>query len=194
MKNAIRRPIFMVACIAAAAIIVAVHEWPYINWKQVSGPVDQRPLVIRQDAKGDGRFNSRRSGNRRHRGIDLAAPLNSPVRAIRSGKALEVGSHKGLGLFVRLQHSGNLQTLYAHLNAVHIKGGERIRQGQVIGTIGKTGNAKHPWIAPHVHLEVVRSGTPIDPAQIGLAASDAGAVVAKDADAQDESSETLGGE
>ena len=131
-------------------------------------PIDARPLVIRQDAKGDGHFLSPRSGNRRHRGIDLTAQLNSPVRAIRSGRVAEVGTHPGLGRFVKLSHGGRLHSLYAHLNRVSVEPGQRVRQGELIGTVGKTGNARHRWITPHVHLEIVRDGQPVNPAAFGL--------------------------
>ena len=146
----------------------AALELPYLNWHPVVPPVDARPLLIRQDAKGDGRFLSPRSGMRRHRGIDLSAALDSPVRAIRSGTVVQVGVHRGLGRFVELEHRGHLRSLYAHLNMVNVAPGARIRQGAVIGTVGKTGNARHRWITPHVHLEVLREGEPIDPRTLGL--------------------------
>lgn len=123
---------------------------------------------MRHDAKDDGSFNSRRSGHRRHRGIDFAAPLDSPVRAIRSGTVVQVGLHRGLGRFVELERPRQMRTLYAHLNAVRVEVGTRVRQGEMIGTIGKTGNAKHPWIRPHRHLEVLKANQPIDPHMVGL--------------------------
>ncbi|MBI4343128.1 MAG: M23 family metallopeptidase [Candidatus Omnitrophica bacterium] len=159
---------FWVGLLAGCGVTLAVLEVPYLNWHPVVPPIDQRPLVIRQDAKGDGHFQSPRSGNRRHRGIDLAAALNSPVRAIRSGRVVEVGTHRGLGRFVALEHRERLRSLYAHLNHVSVEPGQRIRQGEPIGTVGKTGNARHRWIIPHVHLEVLQHGAPVDPAALGL--------------------------
>jgi murein DD-endopeptidase MepM/ murein hydrolase activator NlpD len=146
----------------------AIGELPYVNWAPVGPPVDGQPLLVRQDAKGDGRFGAPRSGRRMHRGVDLAAPLESPVRAIRSGRVAEVGSHRGLGRFVVLEHRGGLSSLYGHLAAASVEAGARVRQGQQIGTVGKTGNARHPWITPHVHLEIARDGEPVDPAALGL--------------------------
>ena len=153
-------------------LLIAAYELPYFNWRVVVPPVDARPLRIRQDAKGNGRFFAPRSGRRRHRGIDLVADLNSPVRAIRSGTVVQVGEHRGLGRFVELEHPHHMGSLYAHLKDVSVRVGERVRQGAVIATVGKTGNARHPWITPHLHLEVWRAGNPIDPRSLGLAVLD----------------------
>ena len=173
--------------VLGCALTLIVFQVPYMNWVPVMPPVDARPLVIRHDAKGDGHFASPRSGGRHHRGVDLAAALNSPVRAIRSGTVVQVGTHRGLGRFIELEHSHGLHSLYAHLNGVRVDAGEKIKQGEIIGTVGKTGNARHPWITPHLHLEVLRDGVPIDPLSLGLRAVDTPAlatdrqVVAKDA-------------
>ena len=149
-------------------LTIAALELPYLNWRSVVPPVDARPLVIRQDAKGDGRFQSPRSGHRRHQGIDLVAPLDSPVRAVRSGTVLQVGMHRGLGRFIELQHRHGVRTRYAHLQTAGVEPGQRVRQGAVIGAVGKTGNARHAWITPHLHLEVLQDGEPIDPQTLGL--------------------------
>ena len=151
-------------------LAVAALELPYINWRPVAAPVDTRPLVIRKDARGDGRFRSPRSGHRRHRGVDLVAQLNSPVRAIRSGRVVEVGFHRGLGRFIELEHGSALRSLYAHLSDVSVGPGTRVRQGEAIGAVGKTGNARHAWITPHLHLEVLQDGEPVDPQTLGVQA------------------------
>jgi murein DD-endopeptidase MepM/ murein hydrolase activator NlpD len=83
---------FWAGLVLGATLSAAAIELPYVNWHPVVPPVDGRPLLIRQDAKGDGRYLSRRSGDRRHQGIDLSAALDSPVRAIRSGRVVDVGS------------------------------------------------------------------------------------------------------
>jgi murein DD-endopeptidase MepM/ murein hydrolase activator NlpD len=150
----------------AAAVLIL----PYVNWQPIVPPLDERPLVIRHDAKGDGRFSAPRSGARRHRGIDLAAALHAPVRAIRSGVVVQVGAHRGLGRFVELEHRHQVRSLYAHLQQVHVVPGARVRQGARIGTVGKTGNARHPWISPHLHLEIVKAGVAVDPKTLGLEA------------------------
>lgn len=148
------------------------QQLPYVNWADTAAPLDHRPLVIRRDAKGDGRFGSPRSGNRRHRGVDLEAPVGSPVRAIRSGRVLATGRHRGLGRYLELEHGAQMRSLYAHLGTVAVEVGDRVRQGQVIATVGKTGNARHPLIKPHLHLEIVQAGQPLDPTVLGLTVVD----------------------
>jgi murein DD-endopeptidase MepM/ murein hydrolase activator NlpD len=163
-------------------LTVLVLELPYVNWHPIVPPLDQVPLAIRQDAKGDGRFLAPRSGGRRHRGVDVAAPLGSPVRAVRSGTVLETGLHRGLGRFVVIEHRSALRSLYAHLHEIQVDAGARVRQGEIVGTVGKTGNAKHPWITPHLHLEVTRRGKPLDPRQLGLALAEPSAGAAQEAE------------
>ncbi|MBI3330637.1 MAG: M23 family metallopeptidase [Candidatus Omnitrophica bacterium] len=168
----LKRRAWLAWLVVGGGLVAAGYELPYVDWQAVVPPVDAQPLIVRVDAKGDGRFWSLRSGNRRHRGVDLAAPLHSPVRAIRSGTVTETGSHRGLGRFIELSHRGGLRSLYAHLARVDVEPGARVRQGDVIGLVGKTGNARHRWITPHVHLEVWRNGEPIDPATLGLAVTE----------------------
>jgi len=147
--------------------VVAVQV-PYINWRPVVYPIDADVLQVRQDAKGDGRFGASRSGRRSHRGVDLLAPLDSPVRAIRSGTVIEIGTHRGLGRFVEVSHGRGLTSLYAHLASTAVEQGDRVTQGQLLGTVGKTGNARHLWISSHLHLEVARRGEVVDPSTLGL--------------------------
>ena len=154
--------------VLGCALTVAAVELPYANWQEVAAPLDTDTLMIRQDVKGDGRFLAPRSGHRRHRGIDLVAELNSPVHAILSGTVAQVGVHRGLGRFVELEHRHQIHSLYAHLNDVQVAPGQRVRQGAVIGTVGKTGNARSRWVTPHVHLEVLKNGEPVDPQTLGL--------------------------
>ncbi|MBI3320257.1 MAG: M23 family metallopeptidase [Candidatus Omnitrophica bacterium] len=147
----------------------AAQSLVYRDWRLTASPFgEDQQLLLRQDAKGDGRFGAPRSGHRRHRGIDLEAPVGSPVRAIRSGVVIATGIHRGLGRYLELEHRQGLRSLYGHLETTTVEVGDRVRQGQRIATVGKTGNAKHPVIKPHLHLEILRAGTPLDPATIGL--------------------------
>jgi murein DD-endopeptidase MepM/ murein hydrolase activator NlpD len=160
------------AAAGMAALILGVTQGPYVNWRPAAAPLDVAPMLIRHDAKGDGRFLSPRSGNRQHRGVDIAAPLDAPVRAIRSGRVATAAIHRGLGKYVVVDHGGSLTSLYAHLNTMTVREGQRVRQGEQLGTVGKTGNARHRWITPHLHLEVLAEGRPMDPASYGLQIAD----------------------
>ncbi len=159
---------FWIGWVVGVGVVLAALELPYVNWRSAAPPLDERPLIIRHDAKGDGRFQAPRSGRRQHRGIDLAAAIGDPVRALRSGHVLEIGTHRGFGKFVELEHRGGLRSLYAHLDTIEVEPGAHIRQGQRIGTVGKTGNARSPLMTPHLHVEVAKDGRMIDPASLGL--------------------------
>lgn len=159
---------FWVGLVAVCGLLGAARELSFMNWHPIVAPIDLQPLVLRQDARGDGRFQAPRSGHRTHRGIDLAAAVGTPVRTVRSGTVVKVGHHRGLGHYVELKHRGKVRSLYAHLQKAVVEPGARVRQGAIIGTVGKSGNAKHPWITPHLHLEILRDGTPVDPQRLGL--------------------------
>ncbi len=160
--------VLLLGFVLGAGSVWAGETLFFLNWAPAVSPVEEDTLLIRHDAKGSGAFGAPRSGNRRHRGVDLEAPVGTPVCAIRSGQVLEIGRHKGLGLFVVLEHGHDLRSVYAHLDQTQVEVGQRVRQGRKIGTVGKTGNARHPSITPHLHLEVLRDGEPIDPATLGF--------------------------
>ena len=167
---------FVPGMVCGIAIGWAAQQLPYVDWREVIAPVDQDQLLLRHDAKGDGRFGAPRSGNRRHRGVDIEAPLGSPVRSIRSGRVIASGKHRGLGRYLELEHRDHVRSLYAHLETMAVDVGDRVRQGQLIGTVGKTGNARSPLITPHLHLEILHGGEPVDPAMLGLALVEPAAV------------------
>ena len=160
----------VLAMVVVCGAIIAIYEAPYLNWRCCAPPVDAQPLVIRQDAKGDGRFLASRSGHRRHRGLDLVADLNSPVHAIHSGRVVKTGYHHGFGRFVDIEHQPGLHSVYAHLASIEVRPGTRVRQGEAIGTVGKTGNARSRLVTPHLHLEIVKDGDSVDPRSLGLQA------------------------
>jgi murein DD-endopeptidase MepM/ murein hydrolase activator NlpD len=96
-----------------------------------------------------------------HRAVDLAGRMGDPVKAALKGTVLHVDNNRNLGNFIILKH-GEYQTLYAHLSAVLVKAGEEISQGQLIGKVGETGYTT----GPHLHFEVFRNGTRINPLEI----------------------------
>ena len=158
--------------VGAALGSVGAHQLVTRDWKSIAAPLETSPMLIREDAKGSGHFGAPRNGERRHKGLDLVAPVGSPVRAIRGGLVIATGAHRGLGRYLILEHRGGMRSLYAHLEDVKVGVGGRIRQGQVIATVGKTGNAKSSVITPHLHLEVARDGKLLDPETLGLALVD----------------------
>jgi murein DD-endopeptidase MepM/ murein hydrolase activator NlpD len=98
-------------------------------------------------------------GRHWHSGIDLAAARGTPVMATLPGIATVILSATGYGLHVIIDHGGGLSSLYGHLDTVLIETGDAVMAGEVIGTVGSTGNAT----GPHLHFEIRRDGIPEDP-------------------------------
>ena len=65
---------------------------------------------------------------------------------------------------IRIRHNSKLKTAYAHLHRIKVKSGTRVKQGQVIGTVGSTGRST----GPHLHYEVLKNGTQVNPRSVDL--------------------------
>ncbi len=91
------------------------------------------------------------TGDRRlHAGVDLGAPLGTPVLAAYAGRVVLADFLGGYGLAIVLEHNqGTQQTLYGHLSEIFVKPGETIKQGMTIGRVGSTGLST----GPHLHFE-----------------------------------------
>jgi peptidoglycan hydrolase-like protein with peptidoglycan-binding domain len=99
-------------------------------------------------------------GTRFHAGIDLLAPSGTAVRAAAPGRVAYAGwIAGGWGKLVVVAHTRRVRTMYAHLSAVAVDVGERVRTGSPIGKVGATGNAS----GPHLHFEVRLDGAAVDP-------------------------------
>ncbi|MBI3333558.1 MAG: M23 family metallopeptidase [Candidatus Omnitrophica bacterium] len=122
------------------------------------------PLQVREDPYGSGLFGSRRNGGRRHRGVDWVAPVGTPVLAAKSGRAFLGRLRNGMGRYVEVRHPDGSVTRYGHLKTVAIRDGGRIRRGEVVGAVGKSGNARRRLIQPHLHFEIWnKEGEAVDP-------------------------------
>jgi murein DD-endopeptidase MepM/ murein hydrolase activator NlpD len=100
--------------------------------------------------------------SRPHRGIDYSAPTGTPVYAAGDGRVAQSGYSASNGNFVVVQHAGNYATKYLHLHKRSVKAGDRVKQHQVIGTVGATGWAT----GPHLHYEFLVNGVHTNPAKI----------------------------
>ena len=96
-----------------------------------------------------------------HIGNDLAAAQGTAVLAAADGVVRTAGSHKSYGNYVRILHADGDETLYAHMQYLFVRAGERVTAGQTLGTVGQTGNAT----GPHLHFEILHKGLRYDPAQ-----------------------------
>ncbi|MGA2127293.1 MAG: M23 family metallopeptidase [Xanthobacteraceae bacterium] len=101
-----------------------------------------------------------------HTGVDWAAPIGTPIYASGNGAVEKAGWESGYGKYVRLRHNNGYETAYGHMSAFArgIQPGVRVRQGQVIGYVGSTGQST----GPHVHYEILVNGRFVDPMRIKL--------------------------
>lgn len=118
---------------------------------------------------GPGLGQSREGGRRRHQGMDIFAPMGTPVYAVADGEVVYSerrsgdGGGSGFGMAVQLKHSDGYTTKYAHLSRLKGYGrGDRVSAGDVIGYVGDTGNAK--GTPSHLHFEIWKNRTMQEPA------------------------------
>lgn len=96
-----------------------------------------------------------------HTGVDIPRPAGTPIFASAAGTVVRVvHSGVGYGRYVVIDHHNGYTTLYAHASATHVSVGQRVNQGDVIASVGRTGNAT----GNHLHFEVRRNGRIMDPA------------------------------
>jgi murein DD-endopeptidase MepM/ murein hydrolase activator NlpD len=94
-----------------------------------------------------------------HTGLDFRAATGDPVRATANGKVASSGWAGGYGRMVEIDHGNGLSTRYGHLSEIHVKVGDQIKIGQVVGAVGSTGRST----GPHLHYETRIEGEAVDP-------------------------------
>ena len=104
--------------------------------------------------------------NKKHQGVDFAAPTGTPIMAAGTGHIEFVGNNGGAGKYIRIKHLNGYKTSYSHLSkyASSIQKNVKVRQGQVIGYVGNTGLST----GPHLHYEVIFNGKRINPMKMKL--------------------------
>jgi len=99
--------------------------------------------------------------SRFHNGVDLAGTVGTPVVAAMSGKVSMLGFNPNYGRYVILSHAEGFQTLYGHLDGVRVRKGARVKQGELIGTMGNSGYST----GSHLHFSIFLRGEPVDPSR-----------------------------
>ncbi len=94
-----------------------------------------------------------------HEGIDIAAPVGTPIVAPADGSILSAGEKPGFGITVEIDHGTGLRTFFAHMQRVTVEPGASIKRGDIIGYVGLTGKTT----GPHVHYEIRRDGLAANP-------------------------------
>ena len=128
----------------AAKLAFTPTIWPTIGW--VSSPFTYR----------DDPFTGKRTF---HYGIDIATNFGNPVVATADGIVLSLGNDKIGGRSVVLSHGGGITTHYLHLSKYLVRAGQKVKRGDVIGLVGKSGKA----LGPHLHYEVRVNNNPKNP-------------------------------
>ena len=101
-----------------------------------------------------------------HKGVDFAAPRGTPIYAAGDGVIEKIGPFSTYGNYVRIRHRNDLKTAYAHMKGFKagLRGGSRVKQGEVIGYVGTTGRST----GPHLHYEVLVNNQQVNPGSVKL--------------------------
>ena len=144
--------LIMVAMIAVALPAVQADARPRAifitpTWGRLTSPLGWRADPFRPDVR------------QHHWGIDIAAAHGTPVVASAAGTVQYTGAYAGYGSTVYIYHGAGWATIYAHLSAIHVQPGQRVRQGAAIGAVGSEGRST----GPHLHFEMRYMNYPVDP-------------------------------
>jgi murein DD-endopeptidase MepM/ murein hydrolase activator NlpD len=126
-------------------------------------PIDFAPVT---SGFSDARLHPILQTWRAHKGVDYAAPTGTPVLAVADGIVEAADHQNGYGNLMVVRHAGSYSTAYGHLDAfaAGIRQGARVRQGDIIGTVGQTGLAT----GPHLHYEFRVNDQQVDPLTLDL--------------------------
>lgn len=122
--------------------------WPVASYVYVSSRFGPRIHPITGEKKN-------------HTGLDIASNQGTTVYASDGGSVTLAGWNGGYGNCIMIDHGNGYVTLYGHLSSISVSQGQSVSQGDVIGAVGSTGNST----GPHLHFEVLKDGSRIDPEQ-----------------------------
>lgn len=120
-------------------------------------------FIVPVDGKISGLFGLKRFFNgiakRPHNGLDIAREIGTPILAPTAAKVINTGDYYFNGNTVFLDHGQGLLTAYLHMDKINVHTGQFVKQGSILGTVGKTGRVT----GPHLHWIVYLNKTPVDP-------------------------------
>ena len=140
-------------------IDMAKNKQRYFSCIPAISPISDKDLI--RFASGFGyRIHPIYKTRKMHTGIDLTAPTGTKIFATGDGKIVKAGKSKGgYGKRIIIDHGFGYKTVYAHLNKIVVRSGQKINRGELIGFVGSTGVST----APHLHYEVRRNNKPVNP-------------------------------
>ena len=131
-----------------AAVGTASFMWPVASYVYISSRFGLRVHPITGETKS-------------HTGLDIASNMGTTVYAADNGTITLAGWNGGYGNCIMIDHGNGYVTLYGHLSSLGVSEGQSVSKGDTIGQVGSTGNST----GPHLHFEVIRAGTRVDPEQ-----------------------------
>jgi hypothetical protein len=154
-----KRPVFAILALAAAFILISSNS--ILPASSISKKI-VFPVVGTKAKIGSFWGAVRGGGTRKHRGIDIFAKKGTPLVAISDGVVTSVGNGAISGKTVWLRSNDHpITAYYAHLDQQKVKPGQRVKKGQVIGTVGNTGNAR--TTPSHLHFGIYTNGDAVNP-------------------------------
>jgi murein DD-endopeptidase MepM/ murein hydrolase activator NlpD len=145
---------------AVGACSTAVPGTPVVDEEEAKLPPRQKSMRV---TSGFGMRHDPLHGElRRHDGVDIAAPVGTPIRAPKDGVVRFAGDRGGYGNVVYLDHGDGTESRYAHCDAIAVRAGQVVRSGDVIASVGSTGRST----GPHLHLELRANGAALDPSSL----------------------------
>ena len=153
--------------VGAGFDIIHINEFANFYQNQIEGleeVLNMLPVGKPHEGAVTSQFGYRRNpftgnGKEFHSGIDFRGHVGDSIQSTGSGVVFFAGHKGGLGRCVIIKHNENLQTLYAHLQQIHVKEGQQVNSGQVIGLLGNTGRST----GPHLHYEIIVNNKRINP-------------------------------
>ncbi len=125
------------------------------------------PLAVAHVTSGFGmRMHPLLGYSKMHKGIDFGAPTGTPIFAAGAGIVQEVGFKNGFGRYMRIRHSGGIETAYGHMSRFNprLYKGARVNQGEVVAYVGSSGRST----GPHLHYEVHMNGKQVNPLSVKM--------------------------
>ena len=130
----------------AAAYAEGAMKWPLPGYTRLSSQFGRRVHPVTKVVKN-------------HTGIDIPAPTGTTIVAAKGGTVIVAGVQGGYGNTVVISHGGGITTLYGHCSKLLVKNGQQVKAGATIAKVGSTGVST----GPHLHFEVRKNGTPVQP-------------------------------
>ena len=110
--------------------------------------------------KVSSRFGSRSSiRSSAHTGLDLSAPYGTPIHPVSNGTVTFAGTRGSYGKLIIVSHGNGVETWYGHCSSINVSAGQSVTTSTTIGAVGSTGNST----GNHLHLEIRKDGTPLNP-------------------------------